>query len=224
MSVSEFLERVGELDAEWARRAEAARASGATLKYVATVPAAGPIAVGVREVSASSLLGALQGPENVVVIRTTRYDANPLTIVGPSVRRIDKEDAAPGATLPQGFDVGLVQARPEGPEPIHVGELDGGEHRRLQVPFDDLDRVADEDVVPAVLGDEGVNVFDVATHDLEIEELLDDPHDVGRHVGPPFRADDYLATARNRRTIPPGKRVSKSRTSTHVGRIAILTV
>jgi homoserine dehydrogenase len=82
-SVSEFLERVGELDAEWGRRAEAARAAGATLKYVATVPATGPIAVGVREVSASSLLGALQGPENIVVIRTARYDANPLTIVGP---------------------------------------------------------------------------------------------------------------------------------------------
>ncbi len=82
-SVSEFLERVGELDEEWTRRAEAARAAGATLKYVATVPAVGPIAVGVREVSASSLLGALQGPENVVVIRTARYDANPLTIVGP---------------------------------------------------------------------------------------------------------------------------------------------
>ncbi len=82
-SVSEFLDRLEELDAEWARRAEAARASGATLKYVATIPADGPIAVGVREVSTSSLLGALQGPENVVVIRTTRYDANPLTIVGP---------------------------------------------------------------------------------------------------------------------------------------------
>jgi homoserine dehydrogenase len=81
--VPEFMDRVGELDAEWARRAEAARAAGATLKYVATVPAVGPIAVGVREVSTDSLLGALQGPENVVVIRTARYDANPLTIVGP---------------------------------------------------------------------------------------------------------------------------------------------
>jgi homoserine dehydrogenase len=83
VGVSEFMDRVSELDAEWARRAEAARAAGATLKYVATVPAAGPIAVGVSEVSTSSLLGALQGPENVVVIRTARYDANPLTIVGP---------------------------------------------------------------------------------------------------------------------------------------------
>jgi homoserine dehydrogenase len=83
VGVPEFMDRVGELDAEWARRAEAARASGATLKYVATIPAAGPIAVGVREVPTSGLLGALRGPENVVVIRTARYDANPLTIVGP---------------------------------------------------------------------------------------------------------------------------------------------
>jgi len=83
IGVPEFMDRVGELDAEWVRRSEVARASGATLKYVATIPAEGPIAVGVREVSTSSLLGSLQGPENVVVIRTARYDANPLTIVGP---------------------------------------------------------------------------------------------------------------------------------------------
>jgi len=82
-SVPEFLERVHELDAAWSRRAETARAAGATLKYVATIPADGPIAVGVREVPASSLLGALQGPENVVVMRTIRYSANPLTVVGP---------------------------------------------------------------------------------------------------------------------------------------------
>ena len=82
-SVPEFLERVSDLDAEWSRRAESARASGATLKYVATVPAAGPIAVGVREVPLTSLLGALQGPENVVVMHTARYSANPLTVVGP---------------------------------------------------------------------------------------------------------------------------------------------
>jgi homoserine dehydrogenase len=82
-SVPEFLERVSELDAEWSRRADAARGAGATLKYVATVPADGPIAVGVREVPLTSLLGALQGPENVIVMRTARYAANPLTIVGP---------------------------------------------------------------------------------------------------------------------------------------------
>jgi aspartokinase/homoserine dehydrogenase 1 len=53
------------------------------LKYVATLPEDGPIAVGVHEVPLTSLLGALQGPENVVVIRSERYDANALTIVGP---------------------------------------------------------------------------------------------------------------------------------------------
>ena len=83
MSLPEFLERAPELDAAWAQRAEAAHANGATLKYVATVPVTGPITVGVREAPVSSLLGALQGPENVVVMRTARYDANPLTIVGP---------------------------------------------------------------------------------------------------------------------------------------------
>lgn len=82
-SVTEFLDRLEELDATWARRAEAAREAGARLKYVATIPAAGPIAVGVRDVPLNSLLGSLQGPENVVVMRTARYDANPLTVVGP---------------------------------------------------------------------------------------------------------------------------------------------
>jgi homoserine dehydrogenase len=83
VSVPEFLDGVSKLDAEWTRRAESARAASATLKYVATVPADGPIAVGVREVPVTSLLGALRGPENVVVMRTARYDANPLTVVGP---------------------------------------------------------------------------------------------------------------------------------------------
>src|SRR5215208_840666 len=83
VDVPEFMDRVGELDAAWARRAETARAAGATLKYVATVATTGSIAVGVRQVATGSLLGALQGPENVVIIRTARYDANPLTIVGP---------------------------------------------------------------------------------------------------------------------------------------------
>jgi homoserine dehydrogenase len=83
VGVPEFLKRLPELDTLWSRRAEAAQVHDAALKYVATVPQDGPIVVGVREVPTSSLLGSLQGPENVVVMRTTRYDANPLTIVGP---------------------------------------------------------------------------------------------------------------------------------------------
>jgi homoserine dehydrogenase len=82
-SVPEFLDRLDELEQFWADRAAAARSAGATLKFVATIPEDGPIAVGVREVPLPSLLGALQGPENVVVIRSERYDTNALTIVGP---------------------------------------------------------------------------------------------------------------------------------------------
>ena len=65
----------------------AARGNGASGRGDAEIrchrSATGSIAVGVREVATGSLLGALQGPENIVIIRTTRYDANPLTIVGP---------------------------------------------------------------------------------------------------------------------------------------------
>jgi aspartokinase/homoserine dehydrogenase 1 len=83
VDVAEFLERLPELDASWASRADAARAAGTSLKYVATIPSGGPVAVGVREVASDGLLGALQGPENIVVMRTARYDAHPVTIVGP---------------------------------------------------------------------------------------------------------------------------------------------
>jgi homoserine dehydrogenase len=83
LSVPEFLDRLGEMDVVWRQRAKTALAEGKTLKYVAIVPAEGQITVGVREVPASSLLGSLQGPENVIVIRTRRYPDNPLTIVGP---------------------------------------------------------------------------------------------------------------------------------------------
>jgi homoserine dehydrogenase len=83
VAVDEFLDRVADLDADLAGRAAAAHAAGQTLKYVATVPADGPIAVNVRAVPTGGILGALQGPENVIAIRTRRYEANPLTVVGP---------------------------------------------------------------------------------------------------------------------------------------------
>ncbi len=83
VSIDQFLDRVGDADAAFAERAAAAQTAGRTLKYVATVPADGPIAVGVRDVPTSGVLGALQGPENIVSFRTERYDAYPLTVAGP---------------------------------------------------------------------------------------------------------------------------------------------
>jgi homoserine dehydrogenase len=82
-SVATFLERIADHDAAITERQAKAAAENATLKYVATVPADGPISVGVTAVPTSTVLGALQGPENIISIRTERYDRYPLTISGP---------------------------------------------------------------------------------------------------------------------------------------------
>jgi homoserine dehydrogenase/aspartokinase/homoserine dehydrogenase 1 len=82
-SVEDFLQRIAEFDAPLASRQEEAAAEGKTLKYLARVPAEGPIVVGVEAVPRSTVLGALQGPENIISIRTARYDRYPLTISGP---------------------------------------------------------------------------------------------------------------------------------------------
>lgn len=82
-SVAEFLDRISALDASMAERAGAATSAGEALKYIATVPAAGPIKVGVQGVTTASVLGALQGPENIVSMRTRRYDDYPLVVSGP---------------------------------------------------------------------------------------------------------------------------------------------
>lgn len=83
VSVAEFLERCGEVDQSFADRAAAAKADGKTLKYVCRVTPEEPISVGVQPIATTTVLGALQGPENIVSIRTVRYDAYPLTITGP---------------------------------------------------------------------------------------------------------------------------------------------
>src|SRR5262249_58047217 len=82
-SVAEFLDRAGELDAPMAARAAEAKAAGKALKYVATIRRDGPIAVGLRAIGKETVLGALQGPENIISFRTKRYDAYPLNVTGP---------------------------------------------------------------------------------------------------------------------------------------------
>ncbi len=83
VSVPEYLDRVSEQDAEMAARAAEATAAGKTLKYVAQVRPDGQISVGVRAISTSTVLGALQGPENIISFRTKRYDDYPMNITGP---------------------------------------------------------------------------------------------------------------------------------------------
>ncbi|MGN6483753.1 MAG: homoserine dehydrogenase [Thermomicrobiales bacterium] len=85
VSVDDFLERVGIEDAEITASARQAQADGAALKYVAQVtPSARPVAtVGLQELPRTTMLGALQGPENIVSFRTERYDRYPLVVSGP---------------------------------------------------------------------------------------------------------------------------------------------
>lgn len=83
VGLADFLDRASELDAEMAARAEEAKATGKALKYVATIRPEGSIAVGLRAIRKETVLGALQGPENIISFRTQRYDAHPLNVTGP---------------------------------------------------------------------------------------------------------------------------------------------
>lgn len=74
-----------DLDASIAARAAAAAATGAVLRYVATVDVAGGSArVGVEAVPAGAPLAAVGGGDNMFVFVTARYpDAAPLVVRGP---------------------------------------------------------------------------------------------------------------------------------------------
>ena len=82
-TIETFLDGIAERDAEVGARAASARESGSTLKYVATINAHDPITVGLAAVPRTTVLGSLQGPENIISIRSTRYDGFPLTVAGP---------------------------------------------------------------------------------------------------------------------------------------------
>ncbi|MEO5768381.1 MAG: aspartate kinase, partial [Polyangia bacterium] len=77
-----FLERLEELDSDWERRLSAARAKGATLRYVASVTK-NRIAVGLKAVDAASPFAGLKGTDNQIAFTTARYRQNPLVVTGP---------------------------------------------------------------------------------------------------------------------------------------------
>jgi homoserine dehydrogenase len=83
VDVPTFLERLSEMDAHIASLSQDAQGQNATLKYVATLEQNGDVTVGLRQISKSTVLGALQGPENIVSLRTRRYDDYPTVISGP---------------------------------------------------------------------------------------------------------------------------------------------
>ena len=81
VSPQEFLEVLGQSDADLAERVDASRARGQVLRYAASVEQ-GDCRVGLSEVDASSPLGRLRGNDNLVQIHTQLFSPNPLIIQG----------------------------------------------------------------------------------------------------------------------------------------------
>jgi len=82
LPLAEFMNRVHELDADWAARTTREAARGRVLRYVVS---ATPRSVSAKlvPVGASSPIGALAGTRNLVAFTTRRYHAEPLVISGP---------------------------------------------------------------------------------------------------------------------------------------------
>jgi homoserine dehydrogenase len=83
VSVEDFLNGLTSEDAPVAARVATANRNGNALKYLARVSPEAGVSVGIGEAASSTILGSLQGPENIISFRTSRYDAYPLTITGP---------------------------------------------------------------------------------------------------------------------------------------------
>ncbi|TCJ18480.1 homoserine dehydrogenase [Rubrobacter taiwanensis] len=83
VSTQEFLQRLEEADEAFAGRVQAAGSRGNVLRYLARIPAEGPVEVGLREVPRSSPFSRLSGAENAFVFRTRRYSELPVTVTGP---------------------------------------------------------------------------------------------------------------------------------------------
>lgn len=65
-----------------AARIAAAADAGRTLRYTASIDQEG-VRVGLSEVPKDGPIGALRGPDNILVFRTQRYDQYPLVVRGP---------------------------------------------------------------------------------------------------------------------------------------------
>lgn len=83
VSVEEFMNGLWVSNNDIGPQAIRARIDDSALKYVATVTPDGAIEVGLKSVPKSTVLGALQGPENIFSMRTQRYDDYPTVISGP---------------------------------------------------------------------------------------------------------------------------------------------
>jgi aspartokinase/homoserine dehydrogenase 1 len=81
-----FLERMGELNAEWHDRVQSAARNGRVLRYVLTATPR-RVSVDLRAVPQASPFAGLRGTDNQVVITSDRYRENRLIITGPGAGR-----------------------------------------------------------------------------------------------------------------------------------------
>uniref|UniRef100_A0A7S1TI72 ACT domain-containing protein n=2 Tax=Compsopogon caeruleus TaxID=31354 RepID=A0A7S1TI72_9RHOD len=84
VTIAEFMDRLPDYDLELSAMASEAAAMGEKLRYVGVINVAeGKCAVELRRYPSAHQFGGLQGSDNIVLFRTQRYDAQPLTIQGP---------------------------------------------------------------------------------------------------------------------------------------------
>ncbi len=82
LSVDEFMKKLPTLDKEFAKGFKSAMDNEMIPRYIASVTPK-KCTVGLAEVPFDSDIGALQGPDNIIIIQTKRYHDNPLIIKGP---------------------------------------------------------------------------------------------------------------------------------------------
>jgi len=81
LTVAEFIEKLPELDAGFAKQAAEAAGKGEALRFAALVEN-GKLTVGPQSVALTSPLGSLSGTDNLVEFYTKWYPASPLVIRG----------------------------------------------------------------------------------------------------------------------------------------------
>lgn len=81
-SIEEFMRNINQLDSYYNALFEKARKNNNTFRYVVEINR-NSCTVKLKEVSLESDLGMLDGPDNIVIIGSQRYDQYPLVIKGP---------------------------------------------------------------------------------------------------------------------------------------------
>ncbi|MDI6401406.1 bifunctional aspartate kinase/homoserine dehydrogenase I [Balneolaceae bacterium ANBcel3] len=82
LTLDAFFEKLPELNQHWKEKVETAAEKGEVLRYVGHLED-GKITVGIKSVPKNSPLGTLEDTNNLISIRTRRYDTNPMIIQGP---------------------------------------------------------------------------------------------------------------------------------------------